>query len=66
MSDDVQQEANEEEVSSTGKTKSTRGVPSHLQMDFSKNENASALKPGFRNPANSKSKAQRKKKKGRR
>lgn len=38
-------------------------IPPHLRELFTKHEGAVAAKPGFRNPSNKKSKAQRKKRK---
>ena len=67
MSDETKEEGTENlETNSEKKGGSGKGVPAHLQMDFSKNPNASALRPGFRNPGNKNSKAQKRKKKGRR
>jgi len=66
MSDETKEDGTEElEPKPAQKAGSGKGAPSHMQMDFNKNENAAALRPGFRNPGNKNSKAQKRKKKGR-
>lgn len=63
-----------EDTQDTGETQDTPGssqgrsqvpahVPPHLQSLFTKHEGAVAARPGFRNPSNKKTKAQRKKRK---
>ena len=59
----VEEESNESE---SARGASNKGVPSHLRADPSRSEHAQALRPGFRNPSNKNSKAQRRKKKKRR
>ena len=66
MTDEKQaknQEENEEVTDNA--TAGGKGIPSHMRSDFSKHEAAMALKPGFRNPGNKNSKAQKRKKKKR-
>jgi len=65
MSEDKTQAETENEESGTARSGAAKGIPSHLRADFGRSEAAQALKPGFRNPGNKNSKAQRKKKKGR-
>jgi len=54
-----------EDDGAAGGPKTNRGVPLHMRPDFGQHEGATAQKPGFRNPGNKNSKAQKRKKKGR-
>ena len=54
-----------QEDADTGTQKTNKGIPLHMRPDFGRHEGATAQKPGFRNPSNKKSKAQKRKKKGR-
>ena len=63
---DEQPEVEESNDTENQRGGSNKGVPSHLRADPSRSEHAQALRPGFRNPSNKNSKAQRRKKKKRR
>tara|TARA_B100001989_G_C24098860_1_gene250674 strand:- start:125 stop:370 length:246 start_codon:yes stop_codon:yes gene_type:complete len=54
-----------EDAGSKAREQAPAHVPPHLRDLFTKHEGAVAARPGFRNPSNAKSKAQRKKKKKR-
>lgn len=57
-------EATEGAKAAGGREQVPTHVPPHLREMFTKHEGAVAARPGFRNAANAKTKAQRKKKKG--
>jgi hypothetical protein len=66
MTEENEKQNEDENSESVEKSTSDgKGIPSHLQPDFSRHEAAMALRPGFRNPGNKNSKAQRRKKKKR-
>ena len=66
MTDEKQEKNEDAKAEATDKSASGgKGVPSHMRADFSQHEAAMALRPGFRNPGNKNSKAQKRKKKKR-
>lgn len=54
-----------QEDADTNGQQTNKGIPLHMRPDFGRHEGATAQKPGFRNPSNKNSKAQKRKKKGR-